>query len=146
LAVALAPAELVGLRSRRERGWRLIVSSSALEAPTVVAGLDDIAVVSDRRPPARLSAALGRAESTPGTARATPLGQNWGHPREDTGWRPTLPLRSCRWAITRNGGRFISETCGRLHFRNFGLLYPEYARLLRKPRPVKYPELYGRDR
>jgi hypothetical protein len=45
LAVALAPSELVGVAENgASAGCRLIVSS-ALEAPTVIAGLDDIAVV-----------------------------------------------------------------------------------------------------
>jgi hypothetical protein len=42
--LALAPSELVGVAETASAGWRVIVSS-ALEAPAVIAGLDDVAVV-----------------------------------------------------------------------------------------------------
>ena len=45
LAVALAPSELVGFGDGASAGCVIVVA--ALEAPTVVAGLDDIAVMGE---------------------------------------------------------------------------------------------------
>jgi hypothetical protein len=43
--LCFAPSELVGVAETGRAGWR-VIATSALEAPAIVAGLDDIAVVS----------------------------------------------------------------------------------------------------